>query len=243
MTWQQDYVDQYYPRSKGWLDGTTVFHEMCAAHIRQGSSILEIGAGPSNPTSKFLSTIGEVVGVDIDPKVKSNKHLTEVFILEADTLPFGDCSFDACASNYVLEHIMNPEIHFSEVTRVLKPGGVYVFRTPNLFHYVSLVARVTPHWFHRLVANRLRNIPPEGDDPYQTFYRLNSRRAIFKASAAVGLVVRELRMIEKEPSYGMSSRVLFLASLGYERAVNSSEIFAPIRANIFGVLQRPGDKP
>jgi ubiquinone/menaquinone biosynthesis C-methylase UbiE len=243
MTWQQDYVNRYYPRSKGWIDGTTEFHRMCTDNIQQGSSILEIGAGPPNPTSQFISTIGHVVGADVDPKVKTNEHLTEAFILEGDALPFGDRSFDACVSNYVLEHVVNPEMHISEVARVLKPGGVYLFRTPNLFHYVSLVARATPHWFHRAVANRLRNIPPEGHDPYPTFYRLNSRRAILKASISAGFIVRELHMIEKEPSYGMSSRLLFLAFLGYERVVNSSEIFSQIRSNILGVLQKPDDKP
>jgi hypothetical protein len=46
-------------------------------------------------------------------------------------------------------------------------------------------------------------------------------------------------MVEKEPAYGMISRPLFLGFMLYERVVNSSALFAPLRVNIFGVLERP----
>jgi hypothetical protein len=39
----------------------------------------------------------------------------------------------------------------------------------------------------------------------------------------------------------MASKVLFLAFMLYERAVNSSELLAGLRVNIFGVLERPHD--
>ena len=54
----------------------------------------------------------------------------------------------------------------------------YVFRTPNLYHFIPLVSRLAPHRFHQAVANRLRNLPREAPDPYRTYYRLNSRGAI-----------------------------------------------------------------
>ena len=117
----------------------------------------------------------------------------------------------------------------------------YVFRTPNLYHFIPLVSRLAPHRFHQAVANRLRNLPREAPDPYRTYYRLNSRGAITRAATRTGLHARELRMVEKEPSYGMASKVLFLAFMLYERAVNSSELLAGLRVNIFGVLERPHD--
>ena len=46
-------------------------------------------------------------------------------------------------------------------------------------------------------------------------------------------------MVEKEPSYGMASRPLFVTFMIYERIVNSSALFAALRVNIFGVLERP----
>jgi hypothetical protein len=36
----------------------------------------------------------------------------------------------------------------------------------------------------------------------------------------------------------MASRLLFVVFMCYERAVNSSGLFAVLRANVFGVLER-----
>ena len=38
-------------------------------------------------------------------------------------LPYGDASFDAVVASEIIEHLENPPDAFSEVARVLKPGG------------------------------------------------------------------------------------------------------------------------
>jgi SAM-dependent methyltransferase len=240
VSWQQTYLDRHYG-SPGHVDGTTEFHAMCAAHIPSGAAILEVGAGPSNPTSRYLSSLGHLSGLDIDPVVRSNEYLADARVLETDRYPFADSHFDACVSNYVLEHVADPGSHLSEISRILRPGGVYLFRTPNLYHFIPIVSRLTPHWVHEAIANRLRNLGEDAPDPYPTYYRLNSRRAIHLAATQANLRVRELRMVEKEPSYGMASRLLFVTFMLYERVVNSSPLFADLRVNVFGVLERPSD--
>jgi hypothetical protein len=123
-----------------------------------------------------------------------------------------------------------------EVQRVLRPGGAYVFRTPNRFHYTAMVSGLTPHSFHLKMANKLRAI--DGHDPYPTWYRLNSRNRIKEFASAAGFEVDYLRLVEKEPSYGMSSRVLFLIFTAYERVVNSADIFSFLRSTLFVVLRK-----
>lgn len=236
--WQERWVNRYYDRSKGWVDGTTQFHELCRANISRGARICEIGAGPSNQTSRFLATIGEVHGVDIDDAVLGNDALASAHVVTDDRFPFDDESMDACISNYVIEHVENPDRHLREVSRILKRGGVYIFRAPNRYHYVSLVARYTPHWFHELVSNKLRNLDEDAHAPYPTYHRLNSRRQIVEAAGRCGLAVSELTLIEKEPSYGVSSKALFLLFMAYERVVNSTEVLAGLRANILAVLRK-----
>ncbi|MEO7540105.1 MAG: class I SAM-dependent methyltransferase [Pyrinomonadaceae bacterium] len=238
MSWQQEYIARYYSASSGWTDGTFDFHELCRSVIPMGGDILEIGSGPPNPTTKFLASIGRVRGVDIDPDIGLNTALASSHVLAGEDYPFADETFDACVSNYVVEHVDDPAGHLREIKRVLKPGGVYVFRAPNFYHYVSVISHLTPHWFHELVANRLRNLPPESHEPYPTQYRMNTRSAIRRHAADIGFQIDGLRLIEKEPMYGLSSRLLFFPFMAYERFVNRFEALDGIRANILAVLRK-----
>ncbi len=239
MPWQERWQQRFYRTNPRWKDGTTEFWDLCRGVIPKNGRILELGAGPTNATSRFLATLGELHGADVDPDVRGNEHLATAALIEGDRLPFGAESFDTCVSNFVMEHVAAPLAHLSEVQRVLRPGGVYVFRTPNRWHYVTLAARATPHWFHELVANRVRGLPPDAHKPYEAYYTLNTRRDIVRWAKELGLRVRTLRMIEKDPSYGMSSRLLYLLFMAYERIVNSTELFAGVRVNILGVLEKP----
>ncbi len=242
-SWQERWWRRFYLDRPGWLDGTTRFHALITQHVERReprARILEIGPGPDNPTSRHLASLGELHGIDPDPAIRDNAALTSAHVLdETGRYPFDDDAFDACVSDYVLEHVAEPLLHLREVERVLAPGGVYVFRTPNRWHPISLVAAATPHWFHEQVANRLRGLPGDAHDPYPTVYRLNSRRAITRAAAQAGLAVSELQLIEPDPSYGASSRGLFLAFMAYERVVNSTALLAGMRVNILGVLHKP----
>jgi len=236
--WQQRYLERFYNPANGWMDGTSEFHALCREKIPRAGRILEIGAGATNPTSAFLASIGDLHGIDPDPDVLSNTALASASVLDSATFPFESASFDACVSNYVIEHIEDPLNHLIEIARILKPAGVYVFRTPNRFHYVAVAGWLLPHWMHDRAANRLRNLSDHAHGPHRTTYALNSRAAIERYARRVGLQVESLRYVEKEPSYGMSSPLLFLAFTAYERLVNASESLAFLRANIFAVLRK-----
>jgi SAM-dependent methyltransferase len=229
---------RYYYARPDFIDGTTRFHRLCSESIRSGSSILEIGAGPANTTTAHLAALGAVVGLDIADEVRMNPHLAAAHVYDGGAFPFDGESFDACASNYVLEHVGDPHTHFAEIARVLRPGGVYCFRTPNLWHYIVLASTCVPHAVHKAVANRMRRLDG-AHDPYPTLYRANTRRTIARLAGIAGLATVALPTVEAEPWYGRSHALLFYPMLCYERVVNSSETFGGLRANIFGVLQKP----
>jgi SAM-dependent methyltransferase len=235
--WQQRYLQRFYDRDRGWVDGTTEFYDLCAATILSGSRILEVGAGPSNKTSRFMSGLGELHGIDLDPAVTHNDALASAAVLTDDTFPYDTASFDACVSSFVVEHVAAPHLHLQQIHRVLKPGAPYIFRTPNLRHFVYLIASLTPHAFHLAVANRLRNLPLEAHDPYPTVYAMNSSGKIRGLATSAGFSVELLRLIEKEPSYGLASRALFFPFMAYERTVNATDRLADFRSMILSVLR------
>ena len=49
----------------------------------------------------------------------------------AETLPYEDESFDVVLSFDLFEHIAQIDRHVSEIRRVLRPGGSYLFQTPS----------------------------------------------------------------------------------------------------------------
>jgi ubiquinone/menaquinone biosynthesis C-methylase UbiE len=231
--WQETYLERFYPLTSWRRDGTRDFFQILRQYC--GGKILEIGAGPTNSTSDYLRTLGELHGIDVDAEVLDNTAL-ETAAVFTERFPFPDNSFETCVSNYVCEHVTQPETHLKEVWRVLQPNGTYLFRTPNRFHYTAIVSGLTPHSFHVKTANKLRAI--NGHDPYPTCYRLNSQHRVRKLARETGFEVEYLRLVEKEPSYGMSSRALFLIFTAYERVVNCTRLFAPFRSNLFVVLRK-----
>jgi SAM-dependent methyltransferase len=240
MTWQQDYLIRYYSK-KNWKDGMSEYQDMIRSGVPASCEVLELGCGPDNPTSRFLAeTFRAVDGLDIDEGgCKRNPNLRKTYVYDGVTWPVPDERYGAIVSDYVLEHVEHPVALVREIKRVLKPGGVFVFRTPCLWYYVCLAARLTPHSVHMRLANWLRNLPEEAEDPYPTYYRMNTRRKLRKLFAREGFIRKDFRSIEREPSYGLSLKPLFLLFMLYERVVNSAEEFAWARSNILGVFQKP----
>jgi SAM-dependent methyltransferase len=232
------FAKYYYSRPE-FVDGTTEFHKLIAAHIEAGNCLLEIGAGPQNETTNYLATLGPVAGADISREVHDNAALSEAHTFDGIRLPFPDETFHACVSNWVIEHVSDPSAHFREISRVLRPGGVYCFRTPNRWHYFVLGSRLLPHSLHLRFANRLRGVPEGGHDPYPTFYRANTVACIRRLCSLAGLVPVELLTIEKEPSYGRWHPILFYPMMIYERFVNICGPLRIFRASLLGAVQKP----
>jgi len=235
----QALFERYYFSKADFVRGTEVFHRICKSQFLEGQPILEVGAGPANPTTLFLSQLGPVTGLDISDEVIDNPNLNQALVYQGGTLPVPDASFGMCVSNYVLEHLADPRTHFLEVFRVLKPGGAYCFRTPNRLHYVTLGSSLLPHFMHLRLANKLRGLDKSAHDPWPTVYRANTRRKLLKLAKDTRFFAEELRMIEAEPTYGAAHWLLFYPMMVYERLVNSSHLFDSLRVNIFGTFRKP----
>ena len=102
----------------------------------------------------------------------SNPFLDEGRVSDAGGILYPDDSFDLVFSDNVLEHLAELQKVFIEVARALKPDGVFMFKTPNKWHYMPAIARVTPHWFHQFI-NYLRGRAEV--DTFPTLYRANTK--------------------------------------------------------------------
>jgi SAM-dependent methyltransferase len=228
---------KYYYSRPGWQGGTLPFLNLCRDRIAPGSSILEIGSGPSNPCSEFIAGIGPVTGVDVSTEVLANSSLCRAELYDGIHLPFADASFDAAVSNHVMEHVEAPLPHLAEIRRVLRPGGIYCCRTINLMHYMPLGSKCVPRSLHISVARHMRRSSPEMHDPWPTFYRANTRGAVRRFCAQAGFSGVEFRMIEPEPAYTGGYAALFWPMMFYERLVNATPLLRGLRITLIFIAR------
>lgn len=217
-----------------------LFRDRILPHIKAGGIVLDLGAGAGIVEQMDFRNFGaRICGVDLDPRVANNPMLDEGRVADAGRIPYDDGTFDVVFSDNVLEHLDQPLSVFREVSRVLKPGGVFLFKTPNKWHYMPTIARLTPHSFHQLV-NRLRG--RASDDTFPTHYRANTRGAIQSLSQAAGLTVECLERIEGRPEYLRMTALTYMAGIAYERAMNTTSLLAPFRILLVGTLRKaPAD--
>lgn len=231
------WIDRYYYEKfqNHWDDA--LFRERVLDYLRPDLELLDIGAGAGIvPEMNFRGLVKKVCGVDPDVRVKQNPYLDEGKQGFGESIPYPDECFDLVLADNVLEHLASPKMVFEEIARVLKPGGVFLGKTPNRHHYMPFIAQMTPFWFHRWV-NRKRG--RKEIDTFPTRYRANTHKDLRRLAKGAGLTVQSIQLIEGRPEYLRLSAITYLFGLFYERLVNASDILAPFRILIIAVFRKP----
>jgi ubiquinone/menaquinone biosynthesis C-methylase UbiE len=102
-----------------------------AAHIKRGSSVLDVACGPGY-VAEAASALGAVPkGVDFSPEMirlaKIRNPAISFCTGDAQRLDFEDGSFDAVVMNFGVLHLSDPNLAFAEARRVLRLGGHLAF--------------------------------------------------------------------------------------------------------------------
>lgn len=172
-------------------------------HLR----VLDIGCGEGLGEDElkvhYLRAIrersDELWGVEPDRTIQPHHgqltHFRHGTIEDAD-LPEG--YFDIAYAFFVMEHVTQPESFMRSVWRVLRPGGAFLFITPNDRHYFVRAAKLLKRlgiadWY----LAKVKGEAVVHDYHYPVVYRLNSEDAVRKAAAAAGLRVRGIAYSER----------------------------------------------
>ncbi len=208
------------------------------ARVRSDSVVLDIGCGRTAPNlRKLIGRAKKLYGIDVIDFTYSDPdmHLFNNNVGAMADIP--DNSIDIAYSRAVMEHIDNPDEAFAELARVLKPGGVYIFVTPSVYDYGSIIARIVPNRFHGKIVSAVEGRAEE--DVFPTVYACNSLGLLHKQVAGAGLRIETGRYIGQYPSYFMFNRVLFWAGSIYQKLIEKFSITQPLQGWIYCVVEKP----
>jgi 2-polyprenyl-6-hydroxyphenyl methylase/3-demethylubiquinone-9 3-methyltransferase len=150
----------------------------------QGKAVLDLGCGGGLLAERLADAGAQVVGIDhLHACVRAaREHAAQTgksiayLQMKAERLAFADHSFDVVVAADVLEHIPDLSAVLVEVSRVLRPGGVFAFDTVNR----TWLARFVIVW----LAERVLHLVPQGTHDPSLFLRPAELAARL---AAVGL--------------------------------------------------------
>jgi ubiquinone/menaquinone biosynthesis C-methylase UbiE len=110
-----------------------------------GLDVLDVGCGQGIDVCEFGLAGARATGIDLTPRhvALASHHVREAGIEsvivegDAERLPFRADSFDRVTSNGVLHHTPDIEAAFSEIRRVLRPGGeaTIILYNRHSWHY------------------------------------------------------------------------------------------------------------
>jgi ubiquinone/menaquinone biosynthesis C-methylase UbiE len=142
-------------RFENWYCGSSLWRYLTRRHllpwILQGSdlggSVLELGAGPGAATEELAKQTQRLTSLELDhqfaSKLAERMANRNVSVVRGDAalLPFLGKNFSAAIAILMLHHLKSPELQekaFSEIYRVLQPGGVF------------LAFEIEDAWIHRI---------------------------------------------------------------------------------------------
>lgn len=126
--------------------------------IEHNTKVLDVGCG-SGAFTYHLDRICDVTGVDTSRRMLDMNPVSNVHLMDAETLDFPDKSFDIVLAHALLHHLDDPSLAVREMARVSKKWVVLMEpnrNNPLMFAFAAMVRaeratlRFTPSYVRRL---------------------------------------------------------------------------------------------
>ena len=166
-------------------DSAHVFFVSAQALAAHAKVVAEVGCGrgaaveldqPGGPWQDLRGEGRTVIGIDVEDAGTDNPVIDEFRLIGPDgRWPLEDGSVDLAVSDYVLEHVTDPDAFVRELARILRPGGTFIGRTVSRRSVLSAVARIVPNERHAGALSRLQPTR-EAQDVFHTAYKMNTRK-------------------------------------------------------------------
>jgi ubiquinone/menaquinone biosynthesis C-methylase UbiE len=137
--------------------GDTAGYERTLARTREylkpGDDALEFGCGTGTTALKLAPSVARYVATDISPEMiaiarekagKEGVGNAEFAVATPDAAPWPNASFDAVMAFNLLHLVTGRAAALADTHRLLKPGGLFISKTPCLKEMNPLIRLVVP---------------------------------------------------------------------------------------------------
>lgn len=223
---------QLYPEIDDLVFGTVEW--ALDRYIQPGALVLDAGSGTGTwVLDRYAERVCLLVGADIEPPAQAGKAVPILADLAA--LPFASASFHVVLCYNVIEHLADPARALRELARVLVPGGVLVFKTPNVRAPITALSRLLPLLLRRRVK---RGLGVGAEHVFPTYYRCNTAAELDRRLREAGLVAETLLTVDQTFDYLYFTRLSYVLGLLYSRALARLR-WQGIGNSIIGVYRKP----
>lgn len=178
----------------------------------------------------------QLVGIDLD-RAGLIRHagLRDKVEGSLERLPFRDAAFDVVTANMVVEHLPDPGKILKEIVRILKPGGLFIFHTPNYLNFKIYAASLVPEFLKKRLIRFLEGRREE--DVFKTFYRMNTPGRVRKLCSQTGFELAALTLTDTSAMTVMLGPIVILELLVMK--LWRVKALASLRSNMIAVFRKP----
>jgi SAM-dependent methyltransferase len=195
-------------------------YEATVAKLVDGHEIF-----PQNPAlaNSLIARCSRVVAVDPSANVHRNTFAHER--VQSMIESYSDTNvFDLATLRMVVEHVTQPVEVARALRRLVRPGGLVVVFTVNLWSPITVVSRVTPFWLHHPVKKVLWG--SEEEDTFPVQYLMNTRSTLRSLFEQQGFSELAFAYLDDLTTFG-SRRTLNFMELTLLRLLRSVNVRYP----------------
>lgn len=199
--------------------------------------ILNVGAGVGDDVP-MIAQFGEVSVLDSDAgslELISSRLVADKKLGDVCRLEYADGSFDVVLALDVLEHVENDRLALSEIHRVLKRGGMFIFTVPAIAGLFSAHDRALSH-FRRYDKVALEHLLKDfsrveiGYWVFSLFLPVAAVRLLRRNSAGAGVDHVRLPRPVNAALYALLSAENWLIRRG---------VSLPVGTSLYGMYRKP----
>lgn len=212
----EDYRQFKIRHRPSFLEAEEIFYHWLTDGSVSGKVLLNVGCGSKSVLLPLYHKFSRVIGLDVDEEaLLKHQGLTERLVGSAENIPMPESSVDIVAAEWVLEHLTDPDHAFIEISRVLKPGGFFLFLTPNLYSSVIMGGKIIKSLFGEKMVSRLVFLLTGriASETFSHYYLVNTKRQLLNFGQSNGLTLVKLELVPGLPGYLRWSRILLWLSL------------------------------